>query len=339
MYVAFLDCTKAFDRISHYGLFSKLMERKVPLCLLLCLVFWYQNMVSMVKWGSEISEPFEVPLGIKQGGINSPDFFACYFDGLTQRLRSKGAGCHIGDLFLASILFADDICLLAPSRSALQEMITECANYCFDYGLSFNPKKSKIMVFSPSGVDYDLIKPNFLNESTIEFVDKTVYLGTTIVSSPTFLFSSESDLRSFYRSANSILNVLNRPDECIQMCLLYANCVPCLTYACAIKEYPARQMTDCNTALNDCIRKIFSYNRWESVRLLRTQLGYKSLYETFELSKKKISGIATWSPESYFVTLICIESRRIVFTICMCMTMVCFCHRKVGELNERIGKG
>ena len=88
VYVAFLDCSKAFDRISHYGLFSKLMNRKIPLCILLCLVFWYGNMYSEVKRGTEISRSFPVPLGIKQGGINSPDFFACYYDGLMQQLTT-----------------------------------------------------------------------------------------------------------------------------------------------------------------------------------------------------------------------------------------------------------
>ena len=32
VFVAFLDCTKGFDRVSHDGIFIKLMERKVPLC-------------------------------------------------------------------------------------------------------------------------------------------------------------------------------------------------------------------------------------------------------------------------------------------------------------------
>ena len=32
VYVAFLDYSKAFDTISHSGLFTKLMERNVPLC-------------------------------------------------------------------------------------------------------------------------------------------------------------------------------------------------------------------------------------------------------------------------------------------------------------------
>ena len=65
-------------------------------------------MTSNVKWGSVKSESFPVPLGIKQGGINSPEFFACYFDGLTKLLRALKIGCHMYCIFLAMILFADD---------------------------------------------------------------------------------------------------------------------------------------------------------------------------------------------------------------------------------------
>ena len=76
-------------------------------------------------------------------------------------------------------------------------------------------------------------------------------------------YSAENDIRSFYHSANAILNIVNRPDETILMHLLYTNCVPILTYACAVKEFSAREMSDCNVALNDAIQKIFSFNRWE----------------------------------------------------------------------------
>ena len=75
VYVSYLDCSKAFDRISHYGLFTKLLERKVPLCFLLIIIFWHLNMKCRVKWGNALSEEFKVPLGTKQGGISSPVFF------------------------------------------------------------------------------------------------------------------------------------------------------------------------------------------------------------------------------------------------------------------------
>ena len=85
-------------------------------------------MVSSVKWGSAMSHSFPVPLGIKQGGINSPDFFSCYIDPLIKHIRNLNKGCHIDNLCLAILLFADDICLMAPTRSALQKMIDKCYN-------------------------------------------------------------------------------------------------------------------------------------------------------------------------------------------------------------------
>ena len=100
VFVAFLDCSKAFDRISHYGLFIELIKRNVPLCILLCLVFWYLNMSCVIKWDTELSRSFPVPLGVKQGGINSPEFFSCYLDGLVQLSRDKGIGCHAYNFFL-----------------------------------------------------------------------------------------------------------------------------------------------------------------------------------------------------------------------------------------------
>ena len=49
----------------------------------------------------------------------SPAFFAIYFDGLLQRLRGLGVGCHIVDKLLGAVGFADDIVLIAPSRGVM----------------------------------------------------------------------------------------------------------------------------------------------------------------------------------------------------------------------------
>ena len=56
-----------------------------------------------------------------------------------------------------------------------------------------------------------------------------------------------------------------------------------------IKEFLTRQMNDCNTAVNNAIRRIFTYNRWESTRSLREAFGYKSLTELFAEAKTKFT--------------------------------------------------
>ena len=71
------------------------------------------------------------------------------------------------------------------------------------------------------------------------------------------------------------------------MQLLFTNCIPMITYGCAVKKYSSREMSDCNTAVNDAIRKNFSFQRWQSTRELREHFGYPSLHESFAKAKNK----------------------------------------------------
>ena len=68
--------------------------------------------------------------------------------------------------------------------------------------------------------------------------------------------------------------------------MLYATCVPHLTFASDVVYYSTSEMQALN-ALNDCIRRIFTYNRWESVRYLRLSFGFPSLIEIFENRSRK----------------------------------------------------
>ena len=88
-----------------------------------------------------------------------------------------------------------------------------------------------------------------------------------------------------FTELHSILSSLHKPSEEVFMQLLYTNCVPIIAYACDIKCYSARDMRDCNTALNHAIRKIFSFNRLESVKTLRESFGMKSSYEFYVKTK------------------------------------------------------
>ena len=238
----------------------------------MCLIYWYMNMSCNVKWADQLSREFRVPLGIKQGGINSPELFGCYIDDICAILRNADIGCHMYGIFLAMILFADDLCLLAPTRRALVKMIELCAKYCKEFGLTFNTKKSKIVVFSKSNIDNETLGPVFLDGKVIEYVSSITYLGTTITNNKGITFSSKNDLTKFYRASNSILRAAKKPSEEVMMQLLYSCCVPILSYACAVKQYSSKQMQDCCTALNDALRLIFGYNRWESVRTLLVSL-------------------------------------------------------------------
>ena len=148
-------------------------------------------------------------------------------------------------------------------------------------------KKSKTLLF---GNTKCVINPLVLNNQPLEFVSQWKYLGTTIVAGKNVTFSSQSELSTFYRSFNSLFSSHQKPNELVYMKLLYANCVPNLTYNAEVKDsssISSRELQDLNTALNNAIRRIFSYHKWESTRQLRQQLHFPNVIEIFRSRRSK----------------------------------------------------
>ena len=115
VYLCFLDASKAFDRVNHYKLFHKLINRGVPGYLVRILAFWYSNQTMCVRWGSMISKGFKVTNGVRQGGILSPYLFNIYMDDLSKILGKEYAGCKIASRNLNHLFYADDLVLMCPS--------------------------------------------------------------------------------------------------------------------------------------------------------------------------------------------------------------------------------
>ena len=50
LYMCFLDAKKAFDRVNHWTLANKLLDRNVPLHIVKLFIFWYREQEFMVRW-------------------------------------------------------------------------------------------------------------------------------------------------------------------------------------------------------------------------------------------------------------------------------------------------
>ena len=87
------------------------------------MINWYANLSCQVRWGEIFSNWFPIIACVRQGGILSPIFYYIYVDELVQLLTEAGIGCHVRNLFLSILLYADDICLVAPSVRGLQRLL------------------------------------------------------------------------------------------------------------------------------------------------------------------------------------------------------------------------
>jgi len=75
------DAAKAFDKVLHFRLFSKILSKGVPAVFVSILICWYSHLQSTVLWKSVLEECFKVVSGVRQGGVLSPYLFALYIQG------------------------------------------------------------------------------------------------------------------------------------------------------------------------------------------------------------------------------------------------------------------
>ena len=102
-----------------------------------------------IRWGNTVSSSFHVTNGVKQGGIISPVLFNVCMDDLSTSLNNSGIGGHIGEKTINHLCYADDICLIALSSSAMQQLLNICHTYSTEHSLLYNGNKSFSMCFNP----------------------------------------------------------------------------------------------------------------------------------------------------------------------------------------------
>ena len=116
VYSCFLDASKAYDRVNYWTLFKKLLKRGISVIIVRILLFWYSKQEICMKWGNETSSYFTISNGVRQGGILSPVLFSIYMDNLSVLLSRSGIGCHIDDLCINHVFYADYLCLMALAQ-------------------------------------------------------------------------------------------------------------------------------------------------------------------------------------------------------------------------------
>jgi len=127
--VCFVDLKKAFDRVPRGVLWGVLREYGVPDPLIGAVQSLYDRCQSLVCIAGSKSDVFPVRVGLLQGCPLSPILFIIFMDRISR--YSQGIeGVRFGILRIGSLLFADDVVLLASSGRDLQLSLERSAAEC-----------------------------------------------------------------------------------------------------------------------------------------------------------------------------------------------------------------
>ena len=110
--------------------------------------------------------------------------FGCYLDPLLKELRNSGLGCRLGQYWYGALAYADDLILLSPSISGLQNMVNICQNHAESNDLLFStdpdPNKSKTICIAFNCKNKISLGNICLNNNKLPWKEQYKHIGNYI---------------------------------------------------------------------------------------------------------------------------------------------------------------
>ena len=278
VFICFVDIKSAFDRLSYWCLFVKLLDRGMPFYLVRILQYWYCSQQLYVRWGSACSTAFRMGNGIRQGSCLSPLLFNVYVDDLNHRLNSSGIGCHIAGKPTNNFAYADDLAIVCPSTCALNELLSICQLFANDHHIIYSPTKSVCMRILP-GSDQGVSLPGiYLNDSKLAYVDTFTYLGHIITKE----FKDDDDIQKETRKlcarGNTLIRTFKFANKDVKCNLFKTYCYSlyCAPLWCRNKVASLNRL---RVTYNNILRKLLDVPPWESASRMCVTANVMSFQE------------------------------------------------------------
>jgi len=192
-HTCFVDLAKAYDAVNRSALWQVLRQAGLSEKLQRLLKELHTNSHASVRAYGQLSEPFSINNGVRQGCVLAPALFNLFLDhvvnqalkdsneGVTIRYTTNGV-LHIehrrpNELFdlVQLLLYADDMAIVCDSADGLTRLVTSLDNVTQAWHLDISQKKTKILTVDRFNSQQ---QPSItLRNQKIEQVTSFKYLG------------------------------------------------------------------------------------------------------------------------------------------------------------------
>ena len=278
VFLCFLDASKAFDRVNHRKLFNLMKVAGIPGYIIRILVFWYSSQRMCIRWGSTHSDFFHVSNGVRQGGILSPYLFCFYVNNLSSHLNSVNTGCIVGNSCINHLMYADDLVLISPSVSGMDELLKGCEEFAAEHDVLFNASKSVSLMYLNSSLKGEKLPPFYLNGAALPISESTKYLGHILNSNQRDDEDIVRQCRTLCASANTLIRKFYMCSPSIKLKLFNAFCAPLYTSHLwwNFHNYVYKRFS---TQFNSAIKRLLNYSKFDSTSLICSYYGIRSCQE------------------------------------------------------------
>lgn len=224
---------------------------------------------------------------MRQGGLSSPRLFNLYMNSVIGELSRTHKGCHIDGVCMNNMSYADDMVLLSPSIRGLRRLVAICESYAVTHGLKYNVKKSKLMMFKSSFINYSDVPGVSLCGSPLRCVKKFKYLGHWVTDDLRDNMDIERGWRSLAVRCNMLARRFARCTNAVKITLFKAHCQS--FYTCSLwVSYSQRAYSDLRVQYN-ALRILLGLSWWCSASGMFAEAHINGFYSIIRRSASMLT--------------------------------------------------
>ena len=147
VYMGFLDVTKAYDKAWILGIMHILYERGLEDSLWETVLNLNDNLTATLKTKYGHTRAIKIRDSLRQGGVLAVLQYGIMMDQINQAIKAKGLGIKLQgtDTKIPSLLWVDDVLVMAESIEELQEMLNVINEIAAEYHIEFGMAKSQVL--------------------------------------------------------------------------------------------------------------------------------------------------------------------------------------------------
>ena len=167
--IAFVDFSKAYDRVPRKLLIEVLKKLGCGLVMLAAVISMYKVTHSLLGMAL-----ISAVVGVRQGSPTSCFLFILYVNVLIRNIKLRSGPDSFLE-WLHVLMLMDDTVIFASSRERLLDKLLILDEYCQTHGMIMNEKKTEFMVINGSTND---VLPIKLSSIIVRLCKSYVYLGS-----------------------------------------------------------------------------------------------------------------------------------------------------------------
>jgi hypothetical protein len=299
---AFLDVSKAFDRVWHEGLAWKLKHLRFPTWLHNTIVDFLTNRSFHVSWKGEASTERRIRAGVPQGSVIAPHLYSIFTADFP---RDFGWNAAIS-------LFADDTALLCRSFTAkgaatrLQSLLNAAAEWSAKWRTAINPAKTQTIIFRRIRRKTPAPDLRLLGQ-TLTWTKTATYLGIELDEHLTYKDHTRKLLTRAAADVARLAPLLRSADITVadKLRIHRSILLPRILYASPVWSGVCQRgpLTKLQLRIRRTLRLITGFPKWIGNAALREYTGEPSLEERLETTARRFFSKAGRSSKDYIAEL------------------------------------